>query len=84
MFKNMQVAAAAICLLLPTSVAAQNVPLDEGAFRLSVNDEIVGREEFSQDVDQAGRGARHPGIIRVPDLRVAPRRLPCGTGGHRL
>ncbi len=42
----------------PFSSSGQNVSLDEGAFRLSVNGELTGREEFSIRRTGIGEGAQ--------------------------
>jgi len=54
----------AILALLPhASLFGQNVSVDEGAFRVSVNDEVVGREDFS--VRRVGRGNEARLILRA-------------------
>jgi len=48
--------------LLPGLVSGQNVSVDEGAFRLTLNGEVVGREEFS--IRRVGRGNEVRLILR--------------------
>jgi hypothetical protein len=47
MLKALKTFTASLFFLLPGVVSGQNVSVDEGAFRITVEGEIVGREEFS-------------------------------------
>jgi len=62
MFRAIQTAAAFSALVLPAVLSGQNVSVDEGAFRLTVNGEVVGREEFS--IRRVGRGDEARLILR--------------------
>lgn len=62
MFRAIQTAAAFSTLVLPAVLSGQNVSVDEGAFRLTVNGEVVGREEFS--IRRVGRGNEARLILR--------------------
>jgi hypothetical protein len=48
---------------LPSSIGGQNVAVDEGAFRISVQGEIVGREEFS--IHRVGMGTEAQLLLRA-------------------
>lgn len=63
-----------VTLLSPPSLSGQNLTIDEGAFRLSLDGEIVGREEFS--IRRAGAGENARVILRGAVELDAP-------GGHR-
>jgi hypothetical protein len=52
-----------LALLSQPSLSAQNVPVDEGAFRVAVNGEVIGREDFS--VRRVGRGNEARLILRA-------------------
>ncbi|MGD8360613.1 MAG: DUF6134 family protein [Gemmatimonadota bacterium] len=62
MFRAIQTAAVFSALTLPALLFGQNVSVDEGAFRLTVNGEVVGREEFS--IRRVGRGSEARLILR--------------------
>jgi hypothetical protein len=55
-------ATAALLLSIPFSSHGQNVPLDEGAFRLYIHGERAGREEFS--IRRVGAGDQRRIILR--------------------
>jgi hypothetical protein len=55
MCRVIRIATAFSTFVLPAFLSGQNVPVDEGAFRLTVNGEVVGREDFS--IRRVGRGS---------------------------
>ncbi len=59
-----------LLLGLPASLWGQNVSLDEGAFRLSVNGTFVGREEFS--IRRTGLGDQARVVLRGTIEREGP------------
>ncbi len=66
-------------LALSPKLAAQNVEVDEGSFRVSLNGEAVGREEFS--IRRMGMGTEARIILRATvdlDLGEGRRRLEPG------
>lgn len=69
----------ALLLLPPPSLAAQNVEVDGGSFRISLNGETVGREEFS--IRRVGMGTEARILLRATidlDLPEGRRRLEPG------
>jgi hypothetical protein len=61
--KKLLMAIGILALSLPVTLAAQNVAVDEGVFRVTLNGEIVGREEFS--VRRVGLGTEARLILRA-------------------
>jgi len=76
MLKALKAVTASLFFLLPGAVSGQNVSVDEGAFRITVDGEIVGREEFS--IRRVGTGEQARIILRATvemDLPAGRRRL---------
>lgn len=63
MVKILFVASTILALSLPIDLGGQNVSVDEGAFRLTLNGEIVGREEFS--IRRVGMGSEALVFLRA-------------------
>jgi hypothetical protein len=61
---NLRLLAPALCLmaLFPSQIHCQNVSVDENVFRIYVNGEMIGREEFS--IRQLGPGDQQRIILR--------------------
>jgi hypothetical protein len=87
MLKRFPILAALFISFLPATVSAQFRSIDEAAFRISIQGEVVGREEFS--IRQAGTGNQTQMILRgtvdldLPEgsLRLAP--ILAVDGGNR-
>ena len=52
--RTLLMATTVLLLTIPAALGGQNVAVDEGAFRISLQGEIVGREEFS--IQRVGMG----------------------------
>jgi hypothetical protein len=61
--KKLLMAVSVLLFPFPALLGGQNVAVDEGAFRISLNGEIVGREEFS--VRRVGLGTEARIILRA-------------------